>query len=107
MQSISRAPVLSATLRRDSCWITVSPRSPGDLLDFHEPPVLRLRERPRLDDPDDVADVRLVLLVVRMELAAAPDHLLVPRVDPDQVDLDDDRLVHRVGDDDAAALLMA
>src|SRR6266540_3923201 len=83
MQSSSRAPVLSAT------------RS------------LRLRERAHLDDADHVADVRLVLLVVRVELLRAADHLLVARVQLDHVDLDDDRLVHRVRDDDAAALLPA
>src|SRR6476620_2573798 len=32
--------------------------------DLHEPPVLRLRQRPSLDDADDVANVRGVLLVV-------------------------------------------
>src|SRR5919204_658567 len=104
MQRISRAPVLSATRSRDSCWITGSPL-PRGLDDLGEPPVLRLRKRTCLDDQDDVADLRLVLLVVGVELDAAPDDLLVARVRLDRVDLDDDRLVHRVGDDDAAALL--
>src|SRR6266545_3589197 len=79
----------------------------GGLHDLHEAPALRLRERSRLDDADDVADVRAVLLVVRVELRAAADDLLVARVRLDRVDLDDDRLVHRAGDDDAAALLAA
>src|SRR5215211_6708247 len=105
MQSSSRAPVLSATLSLDSCWITGS--SPGLLHDLGEAPVLRLREGPRLDDPDDVARARLVPLVVRVELHGAPDDLLVLRVQLDHVDLDDDRLVALVGDDDAAALLPA
>src|SRR5215211_8202189 len=105
MQSSSRAPVLSATLSLDSCWITGS--SPGLLHDLGEAPVLRLREGPRLDDPDDVARSRLVPLVVRVELHGAPDDLLVLRVQLDHVDLDDDRLVALVGDDDAAALLPA
>src|SRR5262249_40395905 len=48
-----------------------------------------------------------VLLVVRVELHAAADDLLVARVRLDRVDLHDDRLVHRVRDDDAAALLTA
>src|SRR5690242_9600717 len=40
-----------------------------------------------------------------MELDAAPDDLLVALVRADQVDLDDDGLVHRARDDDAAAFL--
>src|SRR5213592_242247 len=102
MQSSSRAPVLSATLRRVSCWII---ELPGLLHDLGEAPVLRLRERPRLDDADDVADARGVLLVVRVELARSADDLLVLRVQLGDVDLDDDRLLTLVGDDDAAALL--
>src|SRR3954453_7916436 len=119
MPRSSRAPVLSATRRSDSCWITARRlpcnscegcgwwRSLCHLEHFSQAPALRLRQRPRLDDADDVADVRGVLLVVRVELDAAPDHLLVPRVRLDHVDLDHDRLVHRVGHDDAAALLGA
>src|SRR5207302_5967111 len=82
----------------------------GSLGRFHhlgEPPALRARERPRLDDPDDVADVRLVALVVRVELPRAPDDLLVARVHLQGLDAHDDRLVHRARDDDAAALLAA
>src|SRR5919197_4123370 len=157
MQSSSRAPVLSATRRRDSCWITgrppnrscppaakakhrkdagsarsrrlrVRPRTPrgaglqraggremgggrpSSLRRFHhlgEPPVLRLRERARLDDADDVAHLRLVALVVSVELRRAADDFLVARVRLDRVDLDHDRLVHRARDDDAPALLPA
>src|SRR5256884_7888500 len=114
MQRSSRAPVLSATRRRDSCWITGhlpwgwrGPSLLGGLHDFHEPPVLRLRERARLDDADDVADVRCVALVVRVELRRAADDLLVSGMRLDRLDTDDDRLVHRIGDDDAAALLAA
>src|SRR5207253_4172777 len=40
-----------------------------------------------------------------VELDAPADHLLVPLVRGDHVDLDDDRLVHCTRDDDAAALL--
>src|SRR3989440_4547489 len=155
MQRISRAPVLSATRSRDSCWITGVPPSrscslaakskpckdagsarsrrlrarlrtrqgaalqrarecemgggppslPCGLYYFDEPPVLGLRDRSRFDDPNDVADVGGVLLVVRMELHAVADNLLVAPVRLDRVDLDDDRLVHRARDDDAAALL--
>src|SRR6185312_6915261 len=155
MQRISRAPVLSATLKQNSCWITerhlpchscsgaakteqrmdagsirsrslrMRPRTPrcdglqaqpecewcgwwrslSCLHHFCQPPALGGRQRACLDDADDVADLRGVLLVVRVELDAPADDLLVPLVRRDQVDLDDDRLVHRVRDDDAAALL--
>src|SRR5919108_2896843 len=104
MQSSSRAPVLSATRRRDSCWIIGLPRR---LHDLGQSPVLRLRERARLDDADDVADLRLVALVVRVELRRAANDLLVARVRLDRVHLHHDRLVHRARDDDAAALLAA
>src|SRR6476469_3899552 len=103
MQSSSRAPVLSATLRRVSCWITAP--LPRLLHDLREPPALRLRERARLHDADGVADAGRVLLVVRVELDGAADDLLVLGMALDHVDLDDDRLVALVGDDDAAALL--
>src|SRR5438093_2627606 len=103
MQSSSRAPVLSATFRRVSCWIIGG--LPGLLHDLGETPVLRLRDPARLDDANRVADAGGVLLVVRVELARAPDDLLVLRVQLRHVDLDDDRLLALVGDDDAAALL--
>src|SRR5256885_557551 len=83
------------------------PSSARLLHDLGQAPRLRLRERPRLDDADDVADVRLVLLVVRVELRRAADDLLVLRVRLHRVDADDDRLVHRARDDDTAALLAA
>src|SRR5262249_56506748 len=68
-------------------------------------PALGLREGPRLDDADHVADSGGVRLVVGVQLARAPDDLLVLGVDPDRLDLDHDRLVALVGDDYAAALL--
>src|SRR2546421_11313518 len=104
MHRSSRAPVLSATRRRDSCWIMALPRR---LHDFGQAPVLLLRERARLDDADEIAHLRLVLLVVRVELRRAAVDLLVARVRLDRVDLHHDRLVHRARDDDAAALLAA
>src|SRR5580765_239543 len=100
MQRISRAPVLSATLSLVSCWIMLF----SLLHDLGEAPALGLRERPRLDHADDVADPGRVALVVRVQLARAPDDLLVLGVDPDGLNLDDDRLVALVGDDHAAAL---
>src|SRR6478735_2658799 len=75
------------------------------LHDFRQPPALRRAQRTCLDDADDVPDLGGVLLVVRVELDAPPDDLLVSLVRADHVDLDDDRLVHRARDDDAAALL--
>src|SRR6266702_4817215 len=79
----------------------------GGLQDLHEPPPLRARERARLDDPDEIAHVRRVALVVSVELRRAPDHLLVAGMLLLRLDPDDDRLVHRARDDDAAALLLA
>src|SRR5215212_5261221 len=102
MQSSSRAPVLSATFRRDSCWIMALL---GLLDDLGEAPVLRLGQRPRLDDADDVALLRLVLLVVRVELLRPADDLLVARMRLDRLHLDDDGLVHRARHDNAAPLL--
>src|SRR5215218_5691524 len=81
------------------------PSSLRGLHDFGEAPVLRLRQRPGLDDADDVSGLRLVLLVVRVEALGAADDLLVTRVRLHRLDADDDRLVHRGRDDDAATLL--
>src|SRR5205823_12850460 len=64
-------------------------------------------QRTRLDDADRVADLRLVLLVVGVELRRPPDDLLVARMRLHRVDPDDDRLVHRARDDDATAFLVA
>jgi hypothetical protein len=47
-----------------------------DLHHFREAPALRLREGRVSTDAHDVADVRLVLLVVGVELVRAADHLL-------------------------------
>src|SRR5436190_2724006 len=90
MQRISRAPELSATLSFVSCWITVSP---GLLDHLEEAPALRAGEWPGLDHAHDVALLRLVLLIVRAQLAAAADHLLVGGVAPDHCDAHGDRLV--------------
>src|SRR5438034_7417409 len=105
MQRSSRAPELSATRSRDSCWITrdlPSLRCSHDLL---QAPALHPRDRPCLDDLDEIADLRLVRLVVGVEFGAPTDDLLVPRVDLDHVHTDDDRLVGRRGDDRPLAFL--
>src|SRR4051795_198956 len=117
MQRISLAPVLSATLSRDSCWIIGSspgcragsgPLAAGQpgrtvgwgllglLEDLHDAPALRRRERPGLHDQDPVADAAVVLLVMGLELRRTPQHLAVQRVLDPVLDGDDDGLVHLV-----------
>src|SRR5437868_7468357 len=95
MQRISRAPLLSATLSRDSCWITCLP---GLLHDLDHAPALVLGQGPRLHDPHQVADATAVLLVVDLELHAVLDDLLVEGMRLEVGDLYDDRLVHLVRD---------
>src|SRR5689334_21274157 len=80
MHRISRAPVLSATRSRVSCWITSisyvcqfsGNRSLAELLgpleDLHDPPPLGGGERPGLHEEHPVTDAALVLLVVRLQL---------------------------------------
>src|SRR3954454_4044717 len=121
MQRISLAPVLSATLSRDSCWIigispgcragsqplaAVSLAERGRLLlglleDLDDTPALGRRQRTGLHDQDPVADAAVVLLVVRLELRRTPQDLAVQRVLDPVLDRDHDRLVHLVADDEA------
>src|SRR6478672_2772468 len=125
MQRISLAPVLSATLSRDSCWIIGSSpcragsqvgtrawrnsvsdlgRAPrgvvllGLLEDLDDAPALRGRQRAGLLDPHAVADAALVLLVVGLQLARAAEDLAVERVLDPVLDGDDDGLLHLVAD---------
>src|SRR2546423_4723675 len=102
MQSSSRAPLLSATLSRVSCWIICrapTPRSSSRLLHhLDHAPALVPGDRARFHDPDQVSDPALVLLVVRLELDAVLHHLLVQRVRLAVGDLDDDGLLHLVRD---------
>src|SRR3954469_22878835 len=113
MHRISLAPVLSATLSRDSCWIISRypfaeetrcdrffSRSLGLLEYFHHAPALRCRQRPGLHQEHAVTDAGGVVLVVRLELVGAPDRLAVERVLDPVLDGDDDRLVHLVADDE-------
>src|SRR5258708_17540157 len=95
MHRISFAPELSATLRRVSCCITLLL---GLLHDFQNAPALLLGDGARFGDADQVADAALVLLVVDLELRAPLDGLAVEAVGLGRADLDDDRLVHLVGD---------
>src|SRR5688500_13853274 len=119
MQRISFAPVLSATLSRDSCWIidfswlscrfsTPHGRRAwpnlwllGLLDDLDDAPALGGRQRAGLHDQDPVADAALVLLVVRLQLAGAAHDLAVERVLDAVLDGHDHGLVHLVGDDQA------
>src|SRR4051794_19850716 len=104
MQRISRAPELSATRSLDSCWIIDLLRL---LQDLDQAPALGPRQRPRLDDPHEVALARLVALVVRVQLARAAHDLLVLRMAPRDLDRHRDRLVRLARDDAALAGLAA
>src|SRR5215218_643121 len=102
MQRISRAPLLSATLSLDSCWIIPLPRL---LHHVDQTPALGLGERPGLDHTDHVALAGLVAPVVGVQLGRAADDLLVGAVTPGDVDADGDRFVALAGDDDPLAHL--
>src|SRR5215471_8855228 len=70
---------------------------PGE--DLPQAPPLQLRQGPGLLDPHAIADLGLVLLVVRVEAARPLDGAGVLRVLHATLDLHDDRLLHLVGDD--------
>src|SRR4029077_3376823 len=97
MQSSSRAPLLSATLSTDSCWIM----SAGLLQHFCNPPASLLGDRPRLDDANAIADAARVLLVVNLEAAGVPDDLLVEGVRLEDLHHHDHGLLHLVAHDHA------
>src|SRR5690242_5882282 len=124
MQRISLAPVLSATLSRDSCWIIgISPgcragsqvrTDPslaervvvvllGLLEDLDDAPALGRGQRAGLLDPHAVTDAALVLLVVGLQLARAAQDLAVERVLHPVLDGDDDGLLHLVADHETLA----
>src|SRR5688500_13530189 len=100
MHSTSLAPLLSATRRRDSCWI-IAPPLLRPLEDLDEPPALGLGQRSGLHDPDTVALAGVVRLVVDVELGAARHRLAVPGVRLAGLDGHDGGLVHGDGRDDA------
>src|SRR5690348_4503759 len=113
MQKISFAPVLSATLSRDSCWITSTPAifrrasEPGGLLllglleDLGYPPALSRRQRPGLHQQHPVTHAAGVGGVVRLVLLGTAQDLAVLRVLDVVLDLDDNGLVHLVADHEA------
>src|SRR5215470_5488309 len=47
------------------------------LNNLFQPPPLQLRQRPRLFQPNEIANVRFVLLVVRVELLVGGDHACI------------------------------
>src|SRR5687768_3824809 len=99
MQRTSRAPELSATLSRLSCWIIYFPvaRSLRPLEDFDDPPALLAGEGARLRHPHAVTLPDVVGLVVGVQARRALEGLPVPAV-PDAVDhRDHDGLVHLGG----------
>src|SRR5579862_7703615 len=97
MHSTSRAPELSATRKRDSCWITTTTFA-GDssctLENFDHSPPLQLRKRARLAHADPVTLAHVVRLVVRVEVLRALHRLLVAAVPHPVDDRDHDGLVH-------------
>src|SRR5487761_1459867 len=118
MHKISLAPVLSATLSRDSCWITSTPASSrsafvanhrghllGLLQDFRYPPPLGRGQRPGLHQQHPVADAAGVVGVVRGVLLRPPDDLAVLGVLDPVLGEHHDGLVHLVADHEALAAL--
>src|SRR5579859_1089055 len=116
IHKISLAPVLSATLSRDSCWITSTPASSrrsfppairpyllGLLEDPSHAPPLGGRQRPGLHQQYTVADAALVLLVVRLVLLGTAEDLAVLGVLNTVFHRDHDRLIHLVADHEALA----
>src|SRR4249919_1053249 len=100
MHKISLAPVLSATLSRDSCWIISALSSQtcqrmaaiaatgadksvsllGLLEDFDEAPALGSAQRPGLHNAYPITNGGTVLLVVCLEPAGLAQHLAVQAV---------------------------
>src|SRR3982751_5245662 len=74
--------------------------------DSRERPSLAPAQRPRLDDGDDIAGLRLVLLVVHHELRGPPLGFSVQPVAHLPLHGNDDALLHLVADDDAGLLTL-
>src|SRR4029079_4720593 len=101
MHRICLAPVLSATLSRDSCWIICPVLLLRLLDDLHHAPALGRAERAGLHQEHTLTDAALVRLVVGLEAGRAAQHLAVERVLDAVLDGDDHGLVHLVADDQA------
>src|SRR3954471_6683734 len=103
MHRICLAPVFSATLSRDSCWIICPCLLLRLLDDLHHAPALGRAERAGLHQEHTVADSTGVGLVVCLEPGGTTQHLAVERVLDAVLDRDHDGLVHLVADDQAFA----
>ncbi len=55
--------------------------------------------RAGLFDPHDIPRVALIVCVVRHELARSGNPLVIQAVAPNEIDCDNDRLIHLVADD--------
>src|SRR5690242_3666747 len=103
MTRISRAPLLSATRRRDSFWIIAAQlrhcrvaaynapetsSSSCPLQDALQPPALGSRHRAAFTHDYGVADMGLSSLVVRVQRARGANDLLVPGVPVGGIDSD-------------------
>src|SRR5512139_3645699 len=96
MHRISFAPVLSATVRRVSCWIMLRLRLLQHLLDR---PALLAAHGLRLDDLHEIAQLRHVVRVVSFVLGRLADDLVVQRMALQVLDRHDDGLLHLVAGD--------
>src|SRR5271169_280776 len=117
MHKISFAPVLSATLSRDSCWITSTPAifrrasEPGGLVllglleDLGHPPALGRGQRPGLHQQHTVTHAAGVGGVMRLVFLGTAQNLAVLGVLDVVLDLDNDGLVHLVADHQALPAL--
>src|ERR1700709_91357 len=103
MHKICLAPVLSATLSRDSCWIICPCLLLRLLDDLHHAPALGSAERASFHQEHTVADSTGVGFVVCLEPGGPTQHLAVERVLDAVLDRDHDGLVHLVADDQALA----
>src|ERR1700759_3291595 len=101
MHRICLAPVLSATLSRDSCWLICPVLLLRLLDDLHHAPALGRAERAGLHQQHTVADATLVGLVVGLEPGRPAQDLAVERVLDPVLDGDDHGLVHLVADHQA------
>src|SRR5215207_6953721 len=99
MHKISFAPVLSATLSRDSCWIIPLSLLLGLLDDVDEPPALGGAQRASLHDPDPIPHAGAIGLIVCLEPRGLAEHLAVEAVLHPVLDRHDNGLVHLVADD--------
>src|ERR1700712_5566539 len=95
MHCTRRAPLLSATSRLVSVWITLDLLWPRD--QPNGDPALGPRERTALPDLDHVRRAVLARLVVRVEPLTTLDVLAVDRIAVTTDDFDDHGLLHATG----------